>query len=255
MGRRNDTYVHCHRLRRANAQHFALLNHPQQAGLRLKWHLTNLIQKQRAAVRQLKLTGRAAASRAGKSTIDIAKQLALHQIARQRATVDGDKRLLRAQAGIVDRLSKQLFAGAALAGQQNGAVTAAAEASILNRLLQGGSLALNHLKGVAGADAQHAPGNRPDTLVLAQGKDTIAVRGGHQRHQTGYAAARRHKLQLAVIAERQAQQRSRLWLQLLINCRTGDIEVAEHLARIAIKGFDTALTIEHDNAFVQRFQN
>ena len=78
VGSGDDAHVDLDGMGRADSHHFALLQHAQQAGLRLERHLANLIKEQGAAIGQLKFARRAAASRSGKSAVDIAKQFALH---------------------------------------------------------------------------------------------------------------------------------------------------------------------------------
>ena len=65
----------------------------------------------------------------------------------------------------------------------------------------------------------------------------------------------RHKLQLAVIAERHGEQRSALRLQQHVDRSGAGIEAAKDLARIAIQRFDATVTIADDYAFVQGFED
>lgn len=113
MGSRNNSHIHFDRMRRANPQHFAFLQYAQQAGLCIQRHFTDFVEQQRTAVRQFEFACRTAATRSGKGAIDVAKQLALHQIARQGAAVDRDKGFVAALTAVVDCLSEQLLAGAA----------------------------------------------------------------------------------------------------------------------------------------------
>src|SRR5271156_5746247 len=57
IGRRHDAHVHLARLRRADAQHFAILEHAQQLGLEVRACLADLVEKQRAARGALEASG------------------------------------------------------------------------------------------------------------------------------------------------------------------------------------------------------
>ena len=50
VGGRYDAHVHSQRFVAAHPLHFALLEHPQQLGLKAEGHFTDFIQKQRALV-------------------------------------------------------------------------------------------------------------------------------------------------------------------------------------------------------------
>ncbi len=102
----------------AERAHFALLQDAQQFYLQRYRHITDFIKKQRAAFSRLKQPF-TAADRAGKRAARMAEQLRFQQLFRQRAAVNGDKRVFGARAGVMDGLRQNLFAGTALAVNQH----------------------------------------------------------------------------------------------------------------------------------------
>ena len=91
VGRGDDAHVGLDRRAAADRGVFALLQHAQQAGLRLHRHVADLVEKQRAALGLLEAADRARVG-AGEGALLVAEQLALDQIARDRGHVDGDER-------------------------------------------------------------------------------------------------------------------------------------------------------------------
>jgi hypothetical protein len=79
------------RLVRADALHLALFQHAQQLGLHGRRHVANLIQKQRSAMRLLKLA-RMPLRRAGERTLLVPEEFALNQLRGNRRAVQRDKR-------------------------------------------------------------------------------------------------------------------------------------------------------------------
>ena len=63
IGRRHDAHVDLARLRRADSQHLAVLEHAQQLGLEVGTRLADLVEKQRAARSALEASERARESR------------------------------------------------------------------------------------------------------------------------------------------------------------------------------------------------
>src|SRR5204863_1195424 len=86
--------------------------------LELERHVRDLVQEQRAAARLLEV---AAAARVGarEAALLVAEELALDQRRRNGAAVDAQERPRASAAQEVDRLGRQLLAGAALPGQQH----------------------------------------------------------------------------------------------------------------------------------------
>ena len=75
----------------------------------------------------------AMADRAGEGAPHVAEQLGLEQLLGDRAAVDGHEQALGAPAVVVDRAGDQLLAGAALAGDQHGAVRCRATLATTSR--------------------------------------------------------------------------------------------------------------------------
>ena len=102
----------------ADRPELTLLQDAQQLGLQRRLHLANLVEEQRAAVRELDqadLVGDGARERA----LAMAEQLALEQIGGDGGAVQADERLAGALAVLVDRLGDQLLAGAVLADDEH----------------------------------------------------------------------------------------------------------------------------------------
>src|SRR5690606_23157460 len=78
----------------------------------------DLVEEERAAAGRLE-EALAVAVGAGERAPGVAEQLALHQLRRERAAVEGDEAAVPAAARLVDRARHQLLAGAALAGDQD----------------------------------------------------------------------------------------------------------------------------------------
>ena len=80
-----------HRLGAANRPELALLQHPQQLGLQPQRHLADLVEQDRAAVRQLE-QALAPGARAGERAALVAEELGLQELGRNRRAVDLDER-------------------------------------------------------------------------------------------------------------------------------------------------------------------
>ena len=102
----------------AEAAEAALLQHAQQLDLRRRRHLADLVEEQRAAVRQLE-AALPPIGRAGEGALLVAEDFALEQRLGNRGAVDGDERKAGARAQLVDGLRDQLLAGARLAGDEH----------------------------------------------------------------------------------------------------------------------------------------
>ncbi len=105
----------------AHAQHFALFQHAQQAGLQRQRQFADLIQEQGAAICGLDQADAAAAPRAGEGAIAVAEQLRLQQRFADGATVQRDE-APTTTAGGVQLACHQFLAGAGFATDQHGAV-------------------------------------------------------------------------------------------------------------------------------------
>jgi hypothetical protein len=75
----------------ADALEFLILEQPEDFPLRCQWHVSNLVQKNRAAVALFEFTNSAAIG-AGEGALLVAEQLALQQALGDRGAIDGKKR-------------------------------------------------------------------------------------------------------------------------------------------------------------------
>ena len=96
----------------------AILQHPQQFGLKRKGEFANFIEEQRAVISHFELAA-AVADRPGKGPFDVSEQLAFRHAFRQRRAVEIDQRIHRTGRGFVDRFRHQLFTGAGLSEDQH----------------------------------------------------------------------------------------------------------------------------------------
>src|SRR5207245_872585 len=97
---------------------FALLQSAQQLRLDVGWDITDLVQEQRALVRELHAAGLLADS-ACERTFFVTEQLAFKQAGRNRRAVQLDECPLLAPAAVVDRPGNKLLSGAGFAEQQD----------------------------------------------------------------------------------------------------------------------------------------
>ena len=121
IGGCNYSYIYIYGLCCAYAGYAVFLQRTQQNALHFNGHLAYLIQKQRAAVGKLKLALCTGAVCAGERSADIAEKLAAYKITGYRRTVYGDKGLILALAGAMDRICKKLLSGARFALNKYGA--------------------------------------------------------------------------------------------------------------------------------------
>ncbi len=91
VGRSNDAHVSLDWRTPTDRHIFALLQHPQKAGLRLHGHIANFVQKQCAAIGLLKTTAGAVLS-SGEGALFVSEKLRFNQIARNSRHIDRDKR-------------------------------------------------------------------------------------------------------------------------------------------------------------------
>ena len=119
--RRDDPHVHLLGSRAPEPLELTLLQDAQQLGLYFRRNVADLVQEQRAVMRQLEAAdppGRGTGERA----LLVPEQLALEQAGRHCRHVHPDERLVAPAAQVVDRVRDQLLAGARLAKEQHGAV-------------------------------------------------------------------------------------------------------------------------------------
>src|SRR5205085_8868500 len=117
--RRDDADVHFHGARRAEALDFAFLEHAQDLGLRLRAHVADLVEEDRAAVALLELADLLLRC-AGERSLLVAEELRLDQLLGNRRAVHLHEALAAAQAVAMNGPRDQLFADAAFTGDQYG---------------------------------------------------------------------------------------------------------------------------------------
>jgi len=123
MRRRQDPNVRAARLGAADALEAALLDHAQQLDLHVDAHVTDLVQEQRAAVRELESPD-TRGQRARERAFLMTEQLAFEQVAWNRAAIDRDERTSDTPGKLVDAPGDELFAATGFAADQHGAVVA-----------------------------------------------------------------------------------------------------------------------------------
>ncbi len=118
VGRRDDPHVDGHLCGATDRSHAPRFEGAQQLRLNLFGELANLVEKQRTAFGRLEHPGSCGVG-ATEGALDVAKQLALDEIARDRGAVERAQRTA-APAALVQRLGDELFAHAGLSLDQNG---------------------------------------------------------------------------------------------------------------------------------------
>ena len=105
-----------------DASHLFFLQYSQQTRLQCQRHLSDLVKKNRTAMRHFENTCFPLRASSGKCTFLIAKQLALQQRFRKRRTVNCNKRIVPTFAVVMDALCKELLANAGFPVEHNGTV-------------------------------------------------------------------------------------------------------------------------------------
>ncbi len=118
IGRGHHSRVHPHVAAPAERRKLPVLEHLQQLRLERWGHLADLVQEDRAVVRELELA-ELLALRAGERALLEAEELALEQLGGQRGAVDLDEGLAAPFGALVERLRHELFAGSAFAANQH----------------------------------------------------------------------------------------------------------------------------------------
>jgi hypothetical protein len=113
-GRRDDPHIDPHRAARADPPDLGALERAQQLGLQRHVELADLVDQQRAAVRELE-HALAQRYRAGERAALVTEQVGLHELRRSRRAIEHHERPARARAELMDRLGEHLLAGAGLA--------------------------------------------------------------------------------------------------------------------------------------------
>src|SRR5207245_9389745 len=117
--RGDEAHVDLDRPGAADPLDLALLEYPQELGLELGPQGADLVEEERAALRELELAKLALVG-AGERTLLVAEQVGLDESLGDRRRVDGDEGPLAPRALMVDGPGDELLAGTALAGAQHG---------------------------------------------------------------------------------------------------------------------------------------
>src|SRR6185312_11647051 len=123
VGRGEQPHIHFERFGASQALELSLLEHPQELYLDGSRHIANLIEEQRAFIRQFEFS-RLAGKRARKRSLFEAEQLAFKESVRNGGAVDLDERPGGAARVLVNGASNQVLADAALPAQQHRGVAA-----------------------------------------------------------------------------------------------------------------------------------
>ena len=118
VGGGDDADVHLDRPVAADRLELFLLQHPQQLHLRRDREFANLVEEQRAAVRQFESSDTGVRS-SGERPTHVAEQLTFHQIGRHRPAVHLHERPTAATAAAVDRPCDKFFSRARFAEHQH----------------------------------------------------------------------------------------------------------------------------------------
>src|SRR5215467_9851962 len=119
---------------------FLLLQDPKQFCLELERNVADLVEKQRALVRQFEAP-RLLGDRPRKGSLFVPEKLALQQTERYRGTIQLDEGSLPAPAQIVDGARNEFFAGSRLAQDQDARIRRGDYGHQVENGLQGGAIA------------------------------------------------------------------------------------------------------------------
>src|SRR6266481_10131744 len=100
---------------------FAFLENAQQFGLRLGREIADLVEEQSAAVGELKAS-HSILQRSAEGSLDVSKELALKQFARNGGAVHLDQRTRASRTSLVDRTRDQLLADPGVAKNEHGGI-------------------------------------------------------------------------------------------------------------------------------------
>ena len=145
VGGRDDAHVGADRRPSAHCRILTLLQHAQEARLRVHRHIADFVEEERTAFRLFEAAGRTVL-RAGERALLVTEKFRLDEVARDGCHVDGDERPIAALAVIVKRAGHKFLAGAALAGDHQRQI----------RLHETGEHAVDFLHGGRATDQWHA---------------------------------------------------------------------------------------------------
>ena len=118
VGGRDEPHVGLLHYGAAHRPELALLNDAQQLGLRRQGDVAKFIQKKSAVVGDFEHTT-LVRHRSGERSFGVTKEFAFEQVLAQRIAIDGHKRLVLAQAVVVNGAGNHFLAGATFPGNQN----------------------------------------------------------------------------------------------------------------------------------------
>src|SRR6202008_2162107 len=113
VGRGDAAKIDVDRMSATDAGDFAFLKNAQQISLRLQRDIADLVQENRAAVRDFK-TALFAVLRAGERALFVAEKLTFEERFGERAAVKNHKRVVVTRTGGVDRAGAEILAGTRL---------------------------------------------------------------------------------------------------------------------------------------------
>ncbi|MNN24500.1 hypothetical protein D3C81_1379350 [compost metagenome] len=207
MGGGDHADIHRGRFGSAQAQHFALLQHAQQAGLQRYRHVADLVEEQGAGVCCFDQADLAALARAGEGAFLIAEQFTFQQGLGKGGAVDGHEGCLLAGAGIVQALREQLLAGAAFPGDQHGGVGLGIELRQMHGFPEGWCVPQDLLEAVARGEmarprqAANVPVGALDGIGFPAGDDhAVGLAVFDNRRQVGGQGFRADPDQLVLLA-------------------------------------------------------
>ena len=195
VGGRDHAHIHALGLRRSDALHFAHFQHAQHLGLQIHRDVGDLVQKQRAAIGQLK-AAHAIGLGVGERALDVPEQFAFENSLGQPAGVHRHHGLGAARRNREQSLRHHFLAGAGLAGDQHVRVRRSHARDHLQHRLHGLRLgnqrrnALGAQQAVLGFQAQAAAdGVAQIDLRLDDGQQPLVLPG--LLHEIARAAAHR----------------------------------------------------------------
>src|SRR6266403_5419531 len=146
--RGDDAYVDLERVCSADTLELVLLQHTEELRLQLEGDLADLVEEQRAAVRELEASD-PLCDRAGECAALVTEQLALEQGRWDGRAIELDERAPAATAGVVNCARNQLLPGSGLPEDENGRVRRRHDLDLLQHLAKTRALADDRSGGVA----------------------------------------------------------------------------------------------------------
>ena len=194
MGGGDDAHIGLDGNAAADGGELALLQHAQQPGLGIQWHVADLVQEQRSGGGLLEAP-HAAGHRSGEGALLMAEELALDQLARDRRHVHGDEGSAPALAIVMQGAGRQLLAGARFAEDHHRQVGRHQPRHDPVDVLHGGRAADKRqglgercrIPGLRRLGAAESPLDQRNQLVEVEGLGQIvegaALGGAHRRQQ------------------------------------------------------------------------